>query len=73
MLCFNFRADRVREILAALLDPASTASPARACIRFAAAVGMTRYSDALTPFLGTLFPPEQTEATSWARWSPTPG
>jgi 2,3-bisphosphoglycerate-independent phosphoglycerate mutase len=30
ILCFNFRADRVREIFAALVDPTFTASPARA-------------------------------------------
>ena len=30
LLCFNFRADRVREILAALLDPAFSGFPAHA-------------------------------------------
>jgi 2,3-bisphosphoglycerate-independent phosphoglycerate mutase len=57
LLCFNFRADRVREILAALLDPdfdgfARDKKPA-----FAMAVGMTAYSDALAPFMHTLFAP----------------
>ena len=46
LLCFNFRADRVREILAAILDPAFTGFPRRRKVRFAAAVGMTQYSDA---------------------------
>lgn len=58
ILCFNFRADRVREILAALLDPAFDGFPRKRLVKFAAAVGMTRYSDALAPFLGVLFPPE---------------
>ena len=58
ILCFNFRADRVREILAALLDPAFDGFPRKAPKKFAAAVGMTRYSDALAPFLGVLFAPD---------------
>jgi 2,3-bisphosphoglycerate-independent phosphoglycerate mutase len=58
ILCFNFRADRVREILAALLDPAFDGFARKRVLRFAAAVGMTRYSDALAPFLGVLFAPE---------------
>ncbi len=60
VLCANFRADRVREILTALLDPAFTgfaASPPQ----FAAAAGMTAYSDALAPFMTTLFAPERLE------------
>jgi 2,3-bisphosphoglycerate-independent phosphoglycerate mutase len=58
ILCFNFRADRVREILAACLDPAFDGFPRPRAVKFAAAVGMTRYSDALAPFLGVLFPPD---------------
>jgi 2,3-bisphosphoglycerate-independent phosphoglycerate mutase len=58
ILCFNFRADRVREILAALLDPTFDGFPRNPVIKFAAAVGMTRYSDALAPFLGVLFAPD---------------
>ena len=56
LLCFNFRADRVRELLAALLDPAFDAFPRRTRT-FAAAIGMTRYSDALAPFMGSIFAP----------------
>jgi len=59
ILCFNFRADRVREILAAMLDPAFDGFPRPRVIRFAAAAGMTRYSDALAPFMGALFAPEK--------------
>ncbi|HEY0182753.1 MAG TPA: 2,3-bisphosphoglycerate-independent phosphoglycerate mutase [Rhodopila sp.] len=61
ILCFNFRADRVREILAALLDPAFDGFPRKRTLKFAAAVGMTRYSDALAPFLGVLFAPDKLE------------
>ncbi len=58
LLCFNFRADRVREILGALLEPNFAGFPRRRRIGFAAAAGMTRYSDELAPYLGVLFPPE---------------
>jgi 2,3-bisphosphoglycerate-independent phosphoglycerate mutase len=58
ILCFNFRADRVREILAALLEPEFNGFPRRRAIRFAAAAGMTHYSDELAPYLDPLFPPE---------------
>jgi len=60
LLCFNFRADRVREILTTLLDPAFDAFPA-AKKRLCAAVGMTAYSDALAPFMQTLFAPQRME------------
>jgi 2,3-bisphosphoglycerate-independent phosphoglycerate mutase len=56
LLCFNFRADRVREILAALLDP-GFAGFQRVRKHFAATAGMTRYSDALAPMMGALFAP----------------
>jgi 2,3-bisphosphoglycerate-independent phosphoglycerate mutase len=58
ILCFNFRADRVREILAALVDPGFGGFERPRLIRFAAAVGMTRYSDELAEHLGILFPPQ---------------
>jgi 2,3-bisphosphoglycerate-independent phosphoglycerate mutase len=59
VLCFNFRADRVREILAALLDPGFDGFPRGRVIKFSAAVGMTRYSDALAPFMSWLFDAEK--------------
>ncbi len=55
LICFNFRADRVREILTALLDPAFTDFPATKPA-FNTALGMTAYSDALTPLIPPLFP-----------------
>jgi 2,3-bisphosphoglycerate-independent phosphoglycerate mutase len=56
ILCFNFRADRVREILGALLEPRFDGFERKRSIKFAAAAGMTRYSDELAPYLGVLFP-----------------
>ena len=56
LLCFNFRADRVREILAAFLDPDFAGFARPRVPRLGAAAGMTRYSDALAPLLDTLFP-----------------
>ena len=70
ILSFNFRADRVREILTALLDPAFDGF-ARTAPKFSAAVGMTAYSDALAPFMHTLFAPQRHGLTCWARsWRP---
>lgn len=56
LLCFNFRADRVRELLATLLDPDFAAFP-RQPLRLAAALGMTQYSEDLSHRMGALFPP----------------
>ncbi|MGG5811870.1 2,3-bisphosphoglycerate-independent phosphoglycerate mutase [Falsiroseomonas sp. CW058] len=58
LLCFNFRADRVRQTLAAFLDPGFGGFPVSPAIRFAGALGMTEYSAALNPFIATLFPPQ---------------
>jgi 2,3-bisphosphoglycerate-independent phosphoglycerate mutase len=58
ILMANFRADRVREILAALLDPSFDGFQRPRVPRLAAAVGMTSYSEALDRLLDALFPPE---------------
>ena len=58
VLCFNFRADRVREILSAMLDPGFSGFARRRVVRFAAAVGMAQYSDTLDKLMGTIFPPQ---------------
>ena len=58
ILCFNFRADRVREILGALLETDFSGFPRGRVVRFAAAAGMTRYSDELASYLSALFPPD---------------
>jgi 2,3-bisphosphoglycerate-independent phosphoglycerate mutase len=59
VLCFNFRADRVREILAALLDPGFSGFARPREIHFAAAAGMTQYSEELDMLVETIFPPQQ--------------
>jgi 2,3-bisphosphoglycerate-independent phosphoglycerate mutase len=57
LLCFNFRADRVREILAALIDPGFDGFPRSDTVALAAAAGMTQYSEDLAGLMGALFPP----------------
>ena len=56
--CANFRSDRVREILTALLDPNFAEFSRQRHVKFSSALGMTEYSAKLNPFLHTLFPPE---------------
>jgi len=56
VLMANFRADRAREILSALLDPAFDGFKRPRAVRFAAALGMVEYSAALNRLLGVLFP-----------------
>jgi 2,3-bisphosphoglycerate-independent phosphoglycerate mutase len=58
VLCFNFRADRVREILDAMLDPDFSAFARKRFVRFAAALGMAEYSNELDKLMGTIFPPQ---------------
>jgi 2,3-bisphosphoglycerate-independent phosphoglycerate mutase len=57
LLCFNFRADRVREILAALIDPEFAGFDRPQRIAFAAIAGMTQYSEGLAGRMDALFPP----------------
>src|SRR5919202_3931207 len=56
LVCFNFRADRTRQILTALLDRDFAAFPRDHALHFVAAVGMTQYSAELDVCLETLFP-----------------
>ena len=56
VLCFNFRADRVREILGAMLEPEFSGFARKRVVKFAAAVGMTQYSDELDQLMETIFP-----------------
>ena len=58
VLCFNFRADRVREILGAMLEPEFSGFARKRVVKFAAAVGMTQYSDELDRLMETIFPPQ---------------
>jgi 2,3-bisphosphoglycerate-independent phosphoglycerate mutase len=59
VLMANFRADRAREILTALLDPAFDGFKRARLPRLAAALGMAEYSSAHNAFMATLFPPER--------------
>ena len=58
IMMVNFRSDRVREILTALLNPEFKEFARSKTVQFAAALGMTEYSTALNPYIKTLFPPE---------------
>ncbi|HWK98156.1 MAG TPA: 2,3-bisphosphoglycerate-independent phosphoglycerate mutase [Pseudolabrys sp.] len=58
VLCFNFRADRVREILDAMLDPAFDGFARKRTVKVAAAVGMAQYSESLDKLMATIFPPQ---------------
>ena len=59
LLMANFRADRAREILTALLDPGFDGFARPRTVEFAASLGMAEYSTALNRFMETLFPPEK--------------
>lgn len=61
ILMANFRADRAREILSALLDPAFDGFDRGQAVDFAAALGMVEYSKDHNAFLETLFPAEELE------------
>jgi 2,3-bisphosphoglycerate-independent phosphoglycerate mutase len=63
LLLANFRADRMREIAAALLDPDFAGFARPQVVHFAAALGMVEYSTDLNRFLETLFPPENLSDT----------
>ena len=54
--CLNFRADRAREILSAIGDPAFTAFDTAPRPAFAALLGMVEYSDAHNAYMTTAFP-----------------
>ncbi len=59
----NFRADRARQILSALLDPEFEGFARERRVRFAAACGLCSYSAALDRWIEPMFPPlEVTES-----------
>ena len=63
LLFANFRADRAREISAALLDKAFAGFERTRLPKFSAAAGLTEYSEALRPLMTSLFPPEDITGT----------
>ncbi len=54
----NFRADRAREILTALLDPNFSEFERKHTVKFSATLGMVEYSSKLAPLIPALFTPE---------------
>jgi 2,3-bisphosphoglycerate-independent phosphoglycerate mutase len=63
ILYANFRADRVRELLGALVDPDFDGFERKPMVRFAAALGMTAYSDRLDTLCQAIFPPNRVANT----------
>lgn len=59
IVSFNFRADRIRQLLDALLEPRFEGFHRERVIHFAAVLGMTRYSDRLAELISVLFPPQE--------------
>ena len=59
LLMANFRADRSREILSALLDPHFGGFERTHTVNFIAAVGISEYSSTLNALMTTMFPSEQ--------------
>ena len=56
LIMANFRADRVRQLLSALLEPGFDGFARGRVVRFTAALGMSDYSKALSRRMTTLFP-----------------
>ena len=56
VLFTNYRADRIRQIVSALVDPEFNGFERDGTIDFTAALGMAEYSDRLNEFVGALFP-----------------
>ena len=56
LLMANFRADRVRQMLSALVDPEFDHFERGACVRFVSRTGLTSYSNHLDSFVETMFP-----------------
>ena len=63
LLFANFRADRAREISAALLDSAFDGFARGRTVKFAAAAGLTEYSEKLNALMASVFPPEDVRET----------
>ena len=57
VLCFNFRADRIKQLMTALLNPDFDGFQ-RQAPKLSAAVSMTHYGDEFDPWLTPLFAPQ---------------
>jgi 2,3-bisphosphoglycerate-independent phosphoglycerate mutase len=58
LLMANFRADRAREILTALLDDTFDGFQREVLPEFASAIGLVEYSKALNDFIAAMYPPK---------------
>ena len=63
ILFANFRADRVRELLGALIDPGFDGFQRKRIVAFAAPLGMVAYSEKLNKLCDVIFPPVYLENT----------
>lgn len=63
LLMGNFRADRARQILTTLLDPAFDGFPRKRIAKFAAVLGLVEYSSALAKLMPCVFPPAELTET----------
>ena len=63
LLMANFRADRAREILTALLDENFDGFDRAYLPEFVDAIGLVEYSKALTDFIGAMYPPKSLSDT----------
>ena len=59
ILVFNFRADRVRQVLTAIVDPSFASFDRRKTLAFANCTGLSRYSVELNQFFAALFPQQK--------------
>lgn len=58
IFCFNFRADRVRQIMEAFLNPSFSDFSRERILHLSYAVGLTEYSNHLSQWMTVLFKPE---------------
>ncbi|MFK7750912.1 MAG: 2,3-bisphosphoglycerate-independent phosphoglycerate mutase [Sedimentitalea sp.] len=63
VFCLNFRADRAREIMAAIADPDFDAFDVGTRPKLAAVMGMAEYSDAHSVYMSTVYPKAKIENT----------
>ncbi|NWH08660.1 MAG: 2,3-bisphosphoglycerate-independent phosphoglycerate mutase [Alphaproteobacteria bacterium] len=58
VLMANFRADRARQIMGAIIDPGFDGFARERVVRFSAAAGLSEYSAHLAALMPSLFPPQ---------------
>ena len=63
LIMANFRADRVRQLLEALVNPSFEDFPVKRRVRFSAKLGLTEYSESLSRLMDTMFPASRIDGT----------